>query len=299
MRRGMPTSHHRWLSVVLRYRCGSAGWTLLSGSGGLFDHQSSGAMWMRAKVEAGRGRAVALVVFLASAGLVSLPGLRGCHAVRLTPVAERGRGRELQLTTMDGRAWRLGEQRGEVVLVNLWATWCGPCREETPGLERLSEEFAGRGLRVVGVSLDGGADRMELVRQFTAAYGVTYPLAMADPLSQLDQAIEGVPTTLLFDREGRLAATYVGVVGRAGVSAGCDGAAGGALGGSAPPVCAGVRGRWRVAGRRGSAPVLGLGDPGRRELPCTSGRATRGRVARRRRGCQPSSARAREASSLR
>ena len=168
-------------------------------------------MW--AKTGPGRGRAVALTIFLAATGLVSLPGLRGCHAVRLTPAAERGAGRELELTTMDGRAWRLGEQRGAVVLVDLWATWCGPCQEEAPGLERLSEEFAGRGLRVVGVSLDVGADRMERVRRFAAEYHVTYPLAMADPLAQLDQAIEGVPTALLFDREGRLAATYVGAVG--------------------------------------------------------------------------------------
>lgn len=166
---------------------------------------------MRMNVDSARGRAVALAFFVAAAGFLSLSGLRSRRAAGLTQ-AERGRQRALNLTTMDGGTWRLSEHRGEVVALNLWATWCGPCREETPALVHLSQEFAGSGLRVVGVSLDTGADRVERVRRFAAAYKVSYPLALPDPLSQMDQAIEGVPTTLLFDREGRLAMTYVGAV---------------------------------------------------------------------------------------
>ena len=96
--------------------------------------------------------------------------------------------------------------------LNLWATWCGPCQEETPALARASRELAARGLRVIGVSLDSGSDRAARVRSFAQLYGVPYPLALPDALSQLDQAVEGLPTTLLFDREGRLAMTYVGAM---------------------------------------------------------------------------------------
>ena len=150
--------------------------------------------------------------FVLAAALLSVPRLRGCRETPLVPIADRGSARDLTFTTIDGVAWRMGEHRGEVVVVNLWATWCEPCRAETPSLVRLSHEFAGRGLHVVGVSLDVGGESVERVRRFAATYQVDYPLARADPLSQLDQAVEGLPTTLLFDREGRLAMTYVGAV---------------------------------------------------------------------------------------
>lgn len=159
---------------------------------------------------AGRGRAVALALFVTAAMALTLPGLRGCHAPKLTPATQRGPARNLDLTTIDGRPWQLRDYRGEVVVLNLWATWCAPCRSETPTLIRLSQQLGSRGLRVVGVSLDTGTDRGDRVRSFAASYGIPYPLALPDPLTQLDQAVEGVPTTMLFDRQGRLALTYIG-----------------------------------------------------------------------------------------
>ena len=165
------------------------------------------------KGDASPGRGViALAFVIASAALLAMPGLRGWRKPRLASIAERGPARELTMTTIDGLPWRLSDQRGEVVAMNLWATWCGPCRAETPALVRLSHELEGSGLRVVGVSLDTGNQRVEHVRSFAAVYHVSYPLALPDPLSQLDQAVEGLPTTLLFDREGRLAMTYVGAI---------------------------------------------------------------------------------------
>jgi cytochrome c-type biogenesis protein len=105
---------------------------------------------------------------------------------------------------LDGDSVSLEAQRGSPVLLNIWATWCIPCREEMPLLQKLYEANASRGLRVVGVSVDarGAEDR---VRLFRKEFGVTFPIWL-DPderASFIFRAI-GVPATYLIDREGRI-----------------------------------------------------------------------------------------------
>jgi cytochrome c biogenesis protein CcmG/thiol:disulfide interchange protein DsbE len=116
----------------------------------------------------------------------------------------------LVLAQLDGGTWRMEDHRGQVVLVNYWATWCGPCWEETPGLVRLSRELGSRGLAVVGVSVDEGG--REKVRQFVDRFKLPYPVALQEPMSQMAQGMAGVPTTILVDKQGRVAKTYVGAV---------------------------------------------------------------------------------------
>lgn len=101
----------------------------------------------------------------------------------ITPVGERKAMPELVLREMGGGTWRLGEHRGQVVLVNYWATWCGPCREEMPGLVRLARE-TGPALAVVGVALDDGGE--EKVRRFVEDLQVDYPVAMPEKMSQVE-----------------------------------------------------------------------------------------------------------------
>ena len=117
----------------------------------------------------------------------------------------------LTLATLAGGTWRLEEHRGEVVAINLWATWCGPCRDEIPMLTRLSHDLAPEGFRVVGISLDSG-DRDAKVRAFAHQLGISYPLAFPDPLSQMSAGMSALPTTILIDRRGRVARTYLGEV---------------------------------------------------------------------------------------
>ena len=138
----------------------------------------------------------------------------------LTRVATRQLAPNMEFEQMDGGTWRLREHRGQVVLMNLWATWCGPCREETPGLVDLYREDGPKGLAIVGLSLDTGG--REKVQDFVRHFQVTYPIVFPEPMSQLAETVEGVPTTILIDKNGRVAKTFVGAVERAVFAADVD-----------------------------------------------------------------------------
>lgn len=125
------------------------------------------------------------------------------------PVDRRRPLSELKLPDLGGREWKLSGQRGKVVLINIWATWCPPCREETPLLVRLSNGYKAKGLEVVGVSLDQGGK--EVIEEFVAEYKVPYTILLPAPGSALAR-VEPIPTTILVDRQGRLAKKYVGAL---------------------------------------------------------------------------------------
>lgn len=113
--------------------------------------------------------------------------------------------------TLAGDSVSLAELRGEAVLLNVWATWCVPCRVEIPELQSLHEQHADRGLRVVGVTVDSRAATGD-VHRFIEELGMTYDV-WADP----DQAVlnrfaaSGVPLTVLIDRGGRIAWRHLGM----------------------------------------------------------------------------------------
>ena len=151
---------------------------------------------------------------LARLAVVVLAGLLGGCAERGADPAEREPAPELNAVTLDGEAVSLSSLRGQPVLVNVWATWCAPCRQEIPELQALHEEYGGRGLRVVGVTVDHRAADAE-VRRFVAEFGMTYDVWW-DPdqtfLSGLGAM--GVPITVLVDRDGTIAWRHLGVLER-------------------------------------------------------------------------------------
>lgn len=108
----------------------------------------------------------------------------------------------------DGKTWRLGDHRGQVVLLNIFATWCPPCRQETPGLVNLSKKFAGKAVDVVGVSVDEGGPAV--VEKFARQYDVPYPILYPSSDNPLTSAVQAIPVTLLIDKQGRVAKRYVG-----------------------------------------------------------------------------------------
>jgi cytochrome c biogenesis protein CcmG, thiol:disulfide interchange protein DsbE len=117
---------------------------------------------------------------------------------------------DLVMPELDGGSWRLSQHRGEVVLINYWASWCGPCREETPGLIDLARDYRYKGLSIVGVSMDMGGK--PAVESFLSEFHMPYPVLMPDLASPSVPAVEALPTTVLVDRNGRAAKSYVGAV---------------------------------------------------------------------------------------
>lgn len=115
-------------------------------------------------------------------------------------------------TKLDGSPVALSDLRGDVVLLNIWATWCKPCREEIPALESLHNSYAARGLHVVGVSIDLHSDTMAIAG-FARELGASYTLwhDPDDRVSSRFLAI-GVPATFLVDRDGVLRWRHVGPV---------------------------------------------------------------------------------------
>jgi cytochrome c biogenesis protein CcmG, thiol:disulfide interchange protein DsbE len=123
---------------------------------------------------------------------------------------------DLRATALDGTRWSLSEQMGKVVLVNFWATWCPPCRIETPALVALHNKFSSRGFTVIGVTLDD--DPAASVPAFVSEYAMTYPVVVPSENSLLLDSVQALPTTLLIDRSGRVARTYRGMVTERGLT---------------------------------------------------------------------------------
>lgn len=109
----------------------------------------------------------------------------------------------IQGRTLDGNTVALSDYRGKIVVVNLWASWCGPCRSEQPELERAWRDFKGKGVQFLGVAV---RDQAVAARAFLDEFGVTYP-SLFDPSSELAAKfkIQVMPSTLLIDPNGRIA----------------------------------------------------------------------------------------------
>lgn len=110
---------------------------------------------------------------------------------------------------LDGTVSGLAEYRGQVILLNVWATWCVPCRAEMPSMERLQREFGHTDFRVVAVSVD--EDRSEVVRQFARDLGLTFDI-LHDPTGQIQRIYQttGVPESWVIDRGGTIVKKVIG-----------------------------------------------------------------------------------------
>jgi cytochrome c biogenesis protein CcmG/thiol:disulfide interchange protein DsbE len=149
-------------------------------------------------------QAVAVVVVLVLAGVLVWRlafDRRGVDTGQPAPPLSLGR-----LDTQGRLA--LSSLRGKVVAVNFWASWCGPCRDEAPLLERLWNENRGRGLVVLGVdAMDAAGD----ARKFMRKYGLTYPVVHDAHGSTLGHwGVPGLPTTFVVGRDGRVVAKVIG-----------------------------------------------------------------------------------------
>jgi cytochrome c biogenesis protein CcmG, thiol:disulfide interchange protein DsbE len=111
---------------------------------------------------------------------------------------------------LDGHAVDLRDLRGEVVLLNVWATWCFPCRREMPAFEELHRELGDQGLRIVAVSVDAAGATSD-IRDFVHEYDLSFDI-LHDPARHVSRAFQtiGVPETFLIDARGRLRRHWIG-----------------------------------------------------------------------------------------
>lgn len=132
-------------------------------------------------------------------------------AVLLVAAARRSPGLAPDFAVPDlaGQAVRLSALRGKVVVLNLWTTWCPPCREEMPSMERLYQKLGPQGLVLLAVSQDDGGQAV--VEPFVKGMGLTFPV-LVDPEHQVGSAygVWGYPETFIIDREGRIAERVIG-----------------------------------------------------------------------------------------
>ena len=148
------------------------------------------------------------------------PGLAGCNqrsASSSAPVeasiaaGEIGsRLPDFSVKDLQGRQISSEELRGKVVLIDFWATWCGPCKKEMPGYQQLVDRYGSQGFEVIGLKFDTMKDTEDPIR-FAKRFGVRYPLAVAtETVRQKFGGIEGLPTTLVYDRQGILRQKIIG-----------------------------------------------------------------------------------------
>jgi cytochrome c-type biogenesis protein len=121
---------------------------------------------------------------------------------------------DVQFETLTGKPFRLSELRGHVVLLNFWATWCIPCREEIPALNSLQHDLEAKGLKVIGASLEDTADGVNAYQQSTRKF--EYAVLIGGSEARVQFAPPALPTTYLLDREGRIRDKIIGARDRAG-----------------------------------------------------------------------------------
>ncbi|MBM3839549.1 MAG: TlpA family protein disulfide reductase [Verrucomicrobia bacterium] len=133
------------------------------------------------------------------------------RAVRLPALLSQpwGINRLLGLKDVDGKPVKSSDFAGKVVILDFWATWCGPCRQEIPGFVELQKQYGKEGLVIVGVSLDDQGPK--IVKPFMKKYEINYPIVMDDgKTADLFGGVEAIPTTFVIDREGKIAHKHVG-----------------------------------------------------------------------------------------
>jgi thiol-disulfide isomerase/thioredoxin len=151
---------------------------------------------------------------------VMVIGLVGCsqqstspppHKETTIPAGEIGsRLPDFVVDDLQGHKISSTDLHGKVVLVDFWATWCQPCKQEMPGYQKLLDRYGSQGFVVVGFEFDTMMDTENPVK-FAKKIGVRYPLAVAtDDLKQRFGGIEGLPSTMLYDRQGILRQKVIG-----------------------------------------------------------------------------------------
>ncbi|HET9831591.1 MAG TPA: TlpA disulfide reductase family protein [Vicinamibacterales bacterium] len=110
-----------------------------------------------------------------------------------------------------GKKVSLSDFKGKVILLDFWATWCVPCKQEIPGFIELQKKYGGRGLQIVGISVD---DSLNLAKQYATQMQMNYPILLAEGKEDILKAydpIPSIPVSIIIDRGGRIVSRHLGI----------------------------------------------------------------------------------------
>jgi cytochrome c biogenesis protein CcmG/thiol:disulfide interchange protein DsbE len=150
--------------------------------------------------------------------LAVLVGVGWTARSKFLPVEVGSHAPEVHAADLRGRPITLSSLRGQVVLLNIWATWCGPCQQEMPSMQRLYQTLRPEGLRIVAVSIDAGEGSLDPdghpggdVAGFKRDFGLTFDV-WRDPGGQIsrDYRTTGIPESFLLDRDGKIVKKVIG-----------------------------------------------------------------------------------------
>lgn len=131
----------------------------------------------------------------------------------LLPEKDRKPAPDFSLPAANGKTVKLSDFKGKVVLLNFWATWCGPCKLEIPWFEDFQTTYKDKPFTVIGVSMDDGG--WKDVKPYVVSAKMNYPVVLGnDKMADSFGGVDAMPTTLIIDRKGNIAATHTGLVGK-------------------------------------------------------------------------------------
>jgi thiol-disulfide isomerase/thioredoxin len=153
-----------------------------------------------------RLKKIRVLLFLVAVCLLAV----SCKKAEETVVVESGKAPVFTFTGLKGEALPLLELRGKVVIVEFWATWCPPCREAIPELNKVFEKFQGRSVQLLGIAVDKGGDAASRVSAVVKEDAVVYPVMLDSGRVSVAYGVSGIPALFIIDKEGKVAKRHMG-----------------------------------------------------------------------------------------
>lgn len=155
--------------------------------------------------------AVLAAALVCTAACASKPSTAGTPAAQVKSAELRKPAPDFELKDADGRTVKLSDLKGKVVMVNFWATWCGPCKLEIPWFIEFEKKYKDQGFAVIGIATD--EEGWEAVKPYIQEKQVNYRIVMSTPVvEQLYGGVEALPMTFMIDKEGKVASIHTGLV---------------------------------------------------------------------------------------